>query len=78
MPTTCVSHHRCEGDYTGWMRGSHPTVADGKVKRSVCFSHNGKCCNWSQQIEVINCWPYYVYKLVPVSKCRARYCGANK
>lgn len=77
MPTSCVGEHRCQGDYAGWMKGSHPTVADGKVQRTVCFSHDSNCCHWSQQIEVINCVWYYVYKLVPVSKCRARYCGAH-
>jgi hypothetical protein len=77
LPTSCTSHHRCQGDYTGWMNGAHPTIADGMVKRKVCFSHEGNCCHWTNDIEVVNCGGYYVYKLGPPSKCRARYCGID-
>ncbi|XP_028404228.1 uncharacterized protein LOC114526893 [Dendronephthya gigantea] len=75
MPTTCVGEHRCLGDFAGWMRGDHPTISDGKVTRSVCFSHGSNCCVWSDDIEVLNCGGYFVYKLSPPSRCRARYCG---
>ena len=39
MPTSCTPKHRCSTGATGWLNGSHPTVADGKVSRQVCFSY---------------------------------------
>ena len=78
LATSCTPKHRCQTDKTGWMNGAHPTVADGKVKRKVCFSHDGSsCCLWSNYIEVINCGWYYVYKLGPPPQCNARYCGTG-
>ncbi len=77
MPTGCTPHHLCKTDYTAWMNGTHPTVAEGKVTRTVCFSHQGNCCHYTKRIEVINCGSYYVYKLGPTPKCSARYCGAH-
>ena len=35
MPTSCVPDWRCRTHATGWMNGTHPTVADGKVTRNV-------------------------------------------
>ena len=76
MPTGCTPHHKCQTDFTGWMNGTHPSVAEGKVTRTVCFSHRGNCCHWPKIIQVINCGSYYIYKLAPPAKCSARYCGS--
>jgi hypothetical protein len=77
MPTTCVSKYRCGTSATGWMNGAHPTVANGKVTRKVCYSWAGNCCNWSNNVEVVNCGQYYVYKLSPSPDCNLRYCGSD-
>ena len=78
MPTSCVSKLRCGTHATGWMNGAHPTVAQGKVTRKVCYSWDSNCCNWSNNIEVVNCGQYYVYKLSPPSAgCTLRYCGSD-
>jgi hypothetical protein len=77
MPTTCVSKNRCGTAATGWMNGAHPTVADGKATRKVCYSWGGNCCKWSNNIEVVNCGQYYVYKLSAPSGCNLRYCGSD-
>ena len=77
MPTTCVPQKRCGTKATGWISGTHPEVADGKVSRTVCFHWWGKCCTWSKTIEVVNCGQYYVYKLSAPPKCTLRYCGSN-
>jgi Notch-like protein len=60
------------------MKGTHPTVADGKVTRKVCYTWEGDCCIDSNNIKVVNCGQYYVYKLSPPpSGCDLRYCGSD-
>ena len=66
MPTTCPPKYRCNTYVTGWLNGGHPTVADGKVSREVCFHWHSICCYWSTNIEVRNCGSYYVYR--PLSR----------
>ena len=93
MATSCVPMYRCGTDITGWMNGAHPTVAEGKVTRIVCYNYYGYygyygyyryygyygyCCYRSNNIEVVNCGQYYVYKLSPPSGgCNLRYCGSD-
>ena len=80
MATSCVSQHQCGTHAPGWMNGAHPTVADGKVTRTVCYHYFSTCCQWSNNIEVVNCGQYYVYKLLstpPEHPCNLRYCGSD-
>ena len=76
MPTSCVSVYRCGTNAPGWMNGAHPTVADGMVTRKVCY-HWSNCCALSNNIEVVNCGLYYVYKLSRPPGCTLRYCGSD-
>jgi hypothetical protein len=77
MPSSCVQHSSCGTAATGWMKGNHPAVADGKVTRTVCYNWDGKCCRFSNNIEVMNCGQYYAYKLGPTPRCKLRYCGSD-
>ena len=80
MATSCVPSHRCGTHAPGWMNGAHPTVYDGKVTRTVCYHYNSNCCQWSNNIEVVNCGQYYVYKLIstsPQHSCHLAYCGSD-
>ena len=80
IATSCGSTNRCGTHATGWMDGAHPTEADGKVIRKVCYHWNHNCCNYSNDIEVINCGKYYVYKLMstpPDNPCHLAYCGSD-
>ena len=77
MPTSCVSERTCGTHAPGWMSGAHPTVDDGKVTRTVCYGWSGHCCRRSNNIEVVNCGLYYVYKLGPTPGCTLRYCGTD-
>ena len=81
MRTSCGISDTCGAHAPGWMNGIHPTSAQGKVTRSVCFHyHDGTCCKWSNYIKVINCGHYYVYKLSQTpstSVCDTRYCGSD-
>ena len=79
IATSCVPSNRCGTHASGWMNGVHPTVADGEVTRTVCFSYNS-CCSWSNEIKVVNCGQYYVYKLMSTSAahpCNLGYCGSD-
>ena len=79
MLTSCVPIWRCGTAAPGWMNGAHPTVADGKVTRTLCYHWDTGCCHsvWSSVIEVVNCGQYYVYKLGPAPHCALRYCGSD-
>ena len=77
MSTSCVPRYRCGAQATGWMNGTHPTVAQGKVTRKVCYNWISNCCWHSNNIEVVNCGQYYVYKLSRPEYCYFRYCGSD-
>lgn len=75
MPECCVSVGHCGTHAPGWLNGSHPSVADGAVKRKVCFHWPSFCCLFQLYITVRNCGAFYVYKLIPPHICDSRYCG---
>ena len=79
MPDKCVLRFRCGTKHPGWLNGTHPTIADGVVNRTVCFSAIGNCCLWHNMIKVKNCSSFYVYELQKPSGCtnnlKLRYCG---
>ena len=52
MPTTRVSPHRCGTDWSGWLNGAHPTLEDGEVYRTVCFSDRSAGFKSSKNISV--------------------------
>ena len=54
MPTSCPPVQRCNTDAAGWLKGGHPTVADGRVRRWVCFHYGNNCCHWARNIKVRN------------------------
>ena len=76
MATSCPKPFHCGGNGAGWLNGTHPTVAEGNVRRKVCYSLVG-CCWTSHYIHVINCGKFYIYNL-PRSRCSpCRFCGSN-
>ena len=80
MPTSCVTDNRCDTHAPGWLNGAHPSVADGKVTRQVCFNYFSNCCIWSINIQLRNCGDYFVYYISgtpPEHPCELRYCGAD-
>ena len=77
MPTSCPPKDRCSTHATGWLNGGHPTVADGKVSRQVCFSFISGCCWQTAYIQVRNCGSYYVYYFNGTPNCSYRYCGTD-
>ena len=77
MPTTCPPVNRCGTSATGWLNGTHPTVAEGNVTREVCFSWTGNCCWQSTNIQVRNCGSYFVYNINGLPRCNMAYCGID-
>jgi len=77
IPTSCPPKERCNTHATGWLNGGHPTVADGKVTRQVCFHWFSNCCHRSTNIEVRNCGSFYVYHFSGTPGCDYRYCGSD-
>ena len=74
MQTTCPPPFTCGTTSPGWLTGDHPTVEDGEVSRTVCFSSRSyECCYYSRNIMVRNCTSFYVYLLVP-TRCNYRFC----
>ena len=80
LPTTHVPAYRCGTDWSGWLDGAHPTVEDGEVQRTVCFSNRPSkipICKLSTKIFVKNCESYLIYKLFHPPACESRYCGTD-
>ena len=76
MPTTRVPAYRCGTDWSGWLDGAYPTVGDGEVERTVCFSDRSTGCQNKKNIFVKNCGSYSIYKLIQLP-CSSRYCSAD-
>ena len=70
MPTQCVPGDRCGAAFSGWLKGGHPTLADGVVSSIVCFTRGADCC-----IKVKDCGSYFIYELQKVPACDLRYCS---
>ena len=76
MPTTRVPVRRCGTYWSGWLITAHPTVEDGEVRRTVCFSDRSTGCKYNYDIFLKNCGSYFIYKLHP-PPCPSRYCGID-
>ena len=79
MAEACPRMYSCSTNSSGWLNGTHPTVAEGTAQRKVCFSQRVSqsfydCCNSSKNISVRNCGAFYVYRLDPPDYY-SRYCG---
>ena len=76
---SCPKMYSCSTNSSGWLNGTHPTVAEGTVQRKVCFLQRvsqffNDCCYHSKNISVRNCGAFYVYRLDPPDYY-SRYCG---
>ena len=75
MADKCVLLYRCGTYEPAWLNGTHPTVAEGVVTRTVCYTYRRHCCDYSSIIKVKNCSSYYVYELLGTRYSFSRYCG---
>ena len=79
MAGACPKMYSCSTNSSGWLNGTHPTVAEGIVQRKVCFFERVSqffydCCNHSKIVSVRNCGTFHVYRLDPPDSY-SRYCG---
>ena len=77
MPTSRVPAFRCGTDRSGWLDGTHPTVEDDEVSKTVCFSDKVGGCKKRNTISVINCGSYFIYNFFPLLDCYSRYCTTD-
>ena len=77
MPTARVRANRCGTYRSGWLNGAHPTVEDGKVRRTVCFGDRSTGCKYTTMIFVKNCGAYFIYNLFHPPICPLRYCSTD-
>ncbi|XP_067884563.1 uncharacterized protein [Heterodontus francisci] len=73
IPETSVPVYHCSTASPGWLQGSHPSVGQGVVTRTVCFNWGGNHCYWTHEIRIKNCSSYFVYELKSLFYCIA-YC----
>ncbi|XP_041038142.1 uncharacterized protein LOC121274841 isoform X2 [Carcharodon carcharias] len=74
IPDTLIPFGYCSTASSGWLNGSHPTVGEGEVTRTVCFTSGENRCFWTREIKIKNCSLDFVYELKPVPGCNAAYC----
>ncbi|XP_072894514.1 uncharacterized protein [Hemitrygon akajei] len=74
IPETVIPPYKCSGTSPGWLNGSHPSVGEGEVNRTVCFSYWGNNCSTKRTIKIKNCGAFFVYWLKPTHCCNKVYC----
>ena len=77
MADSCPEKNRCRTHASGWLDGDHPSVQDRIVTRKVCYHWSNDCCNWSNNIRVLQCpGGFYLYELDKPPVCHLRYCSS--
>lgn len=72
----CLTAPSCGAKYPGYLMKTHPNLAHGeRIQTTLCFSKGKTCCAKTQQIEIMKCKDFFVYKLPPACLKRGRYCG---
>ncbi|XP_062895886.1 pancreatic secretory granule membrane major glycoprotein GP2-like isoform X2 [Mobula hypostoma] len=74
IPETAVPTDKCSGTSPGWLNGHHPSVGEGEVNRTVCFSWEQNNCDRNRTIKIKNCGDFFVYWLKPTLCCDKVYC----
>ncbi|XP_068714952.1 uromodulin-like isoform X1 [Montipora foliosa] len=77
MVDRCISYYHFGGRTPGWLKGGHPSLADGIVQRTACFHIRNNCCNYRRAIRVRNCGDYYVYELRATRSSGHVYCTTS-
>ena len=77
LPDSKIDPGHCGTIAPIWMRGQHPSAADGIVDRVACVNFNGMLngCLVVINIKVKNCNGFFVYHLQPPHGCAASYCA---
>ena len=75
IPNNPPQAYHCGTNAPGWIRGAHPAVAEGVVKRKLCYRFNDSECHYgSYNISIRNCGSFFVYKPPDLIHCYLRLC----
>ena len=75
IPNNPPQAYHCGTNSSGWIRGAHPAVAEGVVKRQLCYRYNENECGFdSYEISIRNCGSFFVYKPPDLTECYLRLC----
>ena len=75
IPNNPPQAYHCGTNAPGWIRGAHPAVAEGVVKRKLCYRFNDNECHYgSYKISIRNCGSFFVYKPPDLTHCYLRLC----
>jgi hypothetical protein len=81
LPETAPSYGTCGGGDTGWLNGSHPTIAQGQVSSILCFVTSGtRNCSLSTSVTAVQCFGFFLYKFpygLPAGLYFPRVCTTN-
>ena len=75
IPEYVVPHIHCGTYATGWLNGTHPTEYGNVSEATVCFHYTKSKCQWTTQIQILNCGQYFLYQLQDAPECRMKFCG---
>ena len=75
----CLTSPACGAKYPGYLKETHPDDLNPEesVQATVCFSDGKTCCAKTQQIEIMKCKYFFIYKLPRAPVRGARYCGTG-
>ncbi|TRY86095.1 hypothetical protein DNTS_030184, partial [Danionella cerebrum] len=78
IPDTCVDRYSCSTVNGYWLRGGHPSEADGIVSRDACAKFYTDCCFYGVYPVKVKACPggFYVYNLLNIG-CDAAYCAVS-
>lgn len=73
----CLTSPSCGAKYPGYLMKTHPNhLGPGEnVIETLCFSNGKTCCAKTQNIEIMKCKDFFIYKLPAACIKRGRYCG---
>ena len=73
----CLTSPSCGAKYPGYLMKTHPNhLGPGEsVIETLCFSNGKTSCAKTQNIEIMKCKDFFIYKLPAACIKRGRYCG---
>lgn len=76
-PTNHVARFGYGTRYSGWLDGTYPSVEDGEVSKTICFTFPLTSCKDTNRIFVKSFGSCYIHKLFKPSGRDTRYCGTH-
>lgn len=74
IPSNSPGMQHCSAFLAGWSNITLPSIIETLANGIGCFETLASICGYERDIKIVNCGTFYVYFLVPLSFCNARYC----